>query len=575
MKPYKLSLLCLLVFCAPACLQASSCHDALLEGLSGFSKRTLSERIDALDDTMREAIKNAGVAPNERAIIIEHAKDISPERLPLLKSSLVPFVGTFEFRGNFLKANTLSDDMLQALVNAHFPSGALHRVFTYAHLFTPAHVPHLMAWCNGVPEYEQRAMLKKAYAKTPEEVARVVGYGLGGHCRVMALENGHLFPEEKKVALIHLLKDYPFDGLDIAQAAQLHSADVLTLFADQEFEDMQRAILLRTNILELPPEKLPLAKPFLWGIRGEKDIAHGVELMFSTPIGDLARVVTGNFAPCSRLSILRNIQQLDDAQLHALKQLLTCYPHVETAFIGREPLFLGDTLVEKVVSKKHTPETMLALCDKYFYRSHVSSILSGDAESLVQKIPLLRELVCAPIKTLGLDGNLSLDSLVQMSVDQLQNMLVCFQTVAQTTQVPYQRVAFMKSISSLTPDKIKPICSLLDGVTHYYGADSLVREASKLGADRLELLVRSRFSPDHIMSVTQHLPHADSTLYPYVQTLLSDLSKVDGTYLIKACVGKTQEQLKEALTLPVGERLAFLKEASACASSSSHSPPAR
>ena len=112
MTSHKFSLLCLLCLCAPACLQASSCDDALLKGLSGFVKHSLSQHIDALDEKMREAISNADFAPNERAIIIEHAKDISPERLSLLKASLAPFVGTFEFRGNFLKANTLSDDML-------------------------------------------------------------------------------------------------------------------------------------------------------------------------------------------------------------------------------------------------------------------------------------------------------------------------------------------------------------------------------------------------------------------------------------------------------------------------------
>ncbi|MBA4118538.1 MAG: hypothetical protein C0514_06570 [Candidatus Puniceispirillum sp.] len=565
----------MIVLCAPAFLHASSAHDTLLEGLSGVSRCTLSEHIDALDDTMREAIQNAGFAPQERQIVIEHAQDITPKRLPLLKAALAPFVGDFEFRRNFLRANALPDDMLQAIANTHFTPDVLRNVFTYIHLFQPAHIAHLPAWCNGVPEYEQRALLEKAYAKAPEEIARVAGYGLGPRSRVLALERGHLFPADKKDALSCLLKDHPFDGLDIAQAAQSHSSKTLTLFADQEFDHMQRAALLGTNILDLPSEKLPLAKEFLRGIRGARDIVYGVELIFSTPQDDLSRVVGANFAPCSRLSILRNVQQLEDAQLHALRPLLTAYPHVEAAFMDGSSHFLGDTLVEKVAKQKHTPETMLTLCDRSFSRSDVSTILSADAETVCQKVPLLKELVWAPEKILELEGHISINSLVHKSVEELQTMLVCFQAIAQETPAPYQRVAFMKSISSLTPDKIKRVYLLLNGITHYYDADFLVRDASKLSVERLDLLARSHFSPNHISAVIEYLPQADPALYPDVQTLLSGLSKVEGTHLIKACVGKTQEQLKEALSLPADERLAFLQQASSCASTSSHELLAR
>lgn len=192
-------------------------QEALLESLDHFDRHFLSKHFDALGEEMCEAILNAGFAPQERQVVIKHAKDIAPKKLPLLKVVLAPLVGDWDYGDCLKKANALSDDMLQSIVNAHFTADILTHVFLYAYLLQPGHMAHLMAWCEGVPNYELRAMILITHTKTPEELACVVEYGLGPHARQMALENPHLFPEEKKAALIRLLKDWKCGGVDIAQ----------------------------------------------------------------------------------------------------------------------------------------------------------------------------------------------------------------------------------------------------------------------------------------------------------------------------------------------------------------------
>lgn len=179
---------------------------------------------------------------------------------------------------------------------------------------------------------------------------------------------------------------------------------------------------------------MALAKELLAGLRDPTKIQHVLEKVFSLPLGELMRVLEGDFTSQSRAGILSVIEDLAQAQFASLKALLACYPYCyKSPVFVIESRYVTDPLVTHVANYKYPPETIDLLCDRCFAREDLYAMLEEDPASINTKILLLKKILPIPRDLLKIHMPFSVHGLVKRSVEQLQTMLASWQTIAQHT----------------------------------------------------------------------------------------------------------------------------------------------
>lgn len=526
MKNKTLSLLCACAYFSFSPLHATRVEDELLKGIDHYYRTEVSGYINPLGDDMRQAILSADFPPCLRHQVIKIAYNTTPQKIPLLGRVLAPFSKTIMSGDLFEKLTRLPDTMLQALADTPLPGYPLILTLERVDLVTPAHIAPLSAFFEGmdrvIMDNYNGSQFSRIIAKTPDEIAAVAALGLSPGYRMAVLENMSLFPEEKRPALRRLLAGQAhFNGLKTLQAALPHDAQTLTKYADEGFEPYQRAILLGTNILDLPPEHLSLAKRFLCGMRFERDIKQGADKVISSSQEDLERVLTADFSPRDRCDVLEFIQSLSQEQLPPLKRLLDCKPN---KFVEHD--FRPSLLVQGIATQKHTPMTMDTLCDPFFERNSAAIILNQPAACVDQKIILLKELLSIRKSIHEFDQDITIHFMAGSSVDQLQMMLDCARIIAQTPMEQYKKLSFLYKIEVLRSDQIVPIATLLTNVPHHLTRETreFIGRAAKLSNERLEHIAKAGFHPIHIDFIMQHLGDIDPAHYPWVKRELSEVS---------------------------------------------------
>lgn len=213
----------------------------------------------------------------------------------------------------------------------------------------------------------------------------------------------------------------------------------------------------------------------------------------------------------------------------------------------------------------HTPETFAALARERFEHLDMVAILSQDPKTIAAKIPLMAE-IWRVQREMGPDGfydsfRSHIVLMVGASTERLQTIIDMCHEIRYTLELPVQRLAIARHITSLAPEKLVPICALLSDVTQRGLCNWLAFDGVCLPVARLQAIVKAGFPPLHRLHVVRHLAEEDLSLYLPVKAVLDGIEPwEESEFLAKLCRGESPEKLRAACALPKEDRLAFLRD---------------
>ncbi|MBA4117856.1 MAG: hypothetical protein C0514_03055 [Candidatus Puniceispirillum sp.] len=246
--------------------------------------------------------------------------------------------------------------------------------------------------------------------------------------------------------------------------------------------------------------------------------------------------------------------------------------YVEAAYLAPLKELLGrtgcareqDFLIDKTTF--HTPETFENLAHEQFDHLEMVAILSQDPKAIASRIPLIGALRLAQ-HAMGSDGTREyfqshMALLAPCSAQHLCTMLDMCHKIESALEAPAQRVALARHITSLTPEKLTPLCALLSGVVRPGLCRAMVFAGISLTPERLHTIADAGFEPMQRPSVVMHLAELDACLYPVVKDVLQGFDSHEACWPVaKECRRLSQEELRWVSALPKEERLNALGKA--------------
>lgn len=512
-------------------------------------------------------VKNMDFDPAHRGAALKHGHRLTPDNIPFVKACLKDVAYPFHAEPIVDAAISLPQERRAFIVEGQFSTVLRAAAMVHHAKWAPEYRPFLETLTQGATHHaEAEAIVGAALALDLERLQLLTEAAFDFSHRAPILEHGsRVTPAHIPLLKTLLTNIYThWSAKDLVASATMLSPEQLQDVLGAGFEKSHLGAALKVAP-HLTPVKVDLLKELMqdveWSV--QEIITHGAPL----DEGDLRRIKDAGFLPQFRACALEVGRALTDEKLQLLRALLTDV-YGEQDAMG----LMKAAALYPVWQLEYALTIPCASHDRADMVAHLKDL----TQDKTQYLDLLLTGAQKPWHIVAAAAKLDTEHL---------------RVVAQGDFDPSSRADALKAAHHLTPEKILLLKDLFQVTRHGHTRSSAFRAAAALSLERLRFIGEQRFEPHYLKpiakrskwlsdedilslkdftryeSVTQEAREAvisvsplfDIAAYAPLRALLCEQSSQESLSLLDACIGKPQEALIHAATLPLDEREPYLK----------------